>query len=130
MKHQLILDYSIPLGDLALFFDALDEGKALASACTECGKVAFPARMRCGACGSIGTKWKPLIGTAQILFRTDGGSGSFALVKFDGADTRSTVALINPERSETTGKLAASVGNAPGLWLTLGHEKEGDDDER
>ncbi len=126
MKYQMNLDYSIPPGDLAPYFEALQDGKALASECNGCGNVAFPARMQCGACCNSDIKWKPLNGTARVLFRTDGGSGSFALVKFDGADTHCTVGLINPERNTTFGKLAAPQGDAPGLWLALAEEKLGE----
>jgi hypothetical protein len=129
MKHQLKLNYSIPVGDLNPYFDALRDGKALASECNRCGKVAFPARIRCGACGDNNTTWKPLTGSAQILFRTDGGSGSFAIVKFDGADTCSTVALKNPDRNTTSGKLTAFVENSAGLCVDLGQKIQGEDDE-
>ena len=129
MKHQLNLDYTIPVGDLAPYFDALQDGKALASECSGCGHVAFPARTQCGACGDADSKWKPLTGVGQILFRTDGGSGSFALVKFDGADTSSTVALINPDCIATSVNLTAPKGNTAGLYVVLRQDIKGDDDE-
>ncbi|MEP2531500.1 zinc ribbon domain-containing protein [Shimia sp.] len=127
MKHRLTLDYSVPVGDLAPYFDALAEGKALASECSGCGFVAFPARNLCGACGCRDMKWRQLEGSARLLFRSDGNS-SFALVKFDGADTKSTVGLIHPERTTQTGELAAPLGDAPGLWLALADDNEGNDD--
>lgn len=126
MKYQLNLDYLVPLGDLAPYFEALQDGKAQASECNGCGNVCFPARAQCSACRTSEVKWKRLNGTARVLFRTDGASGSFALVKFDGADTHCTVGLINPERNTTFGKLAAPQGNAPGLWLALAEEKLGE----
>jgi uncharacterized OB-fold protein len=126
MKYQMTLDYTIPFGDLAPYFEALQVGKALASECIKCGYVAFPARINCGACGSENTKWTPLKGTAHIQFQTDGASDSFALVKFDGADTASTVGLLNPNQETTIGSLVAPRGDAPGLWveLTSEHEEE------
>ncbi|MBB5723997.1 putative OB-fold protein [Loktanella ponticola] len=119
MKHQLKLDYTIPFGGLQPYFDALHDGKALASACNSCGSVAFPARTQCGNCRSSDMKWVRLNGTARVLFRTDASAGSFALVKFDGADTSSTVALDNPENDAMFGTIVAPKDGAPGLWLTL-----------
>lgn len=124
MKYQMTLDYTIPFGDLAPYFEALQEGKALASECIKCGYVALPARTNCGACGGSDINWKTLTGTAQIQFRTDGGNDSFALVKFDGADTASTVGLLNPNQKTTIGTLVAPCGDAPGLWLELANEHE------
>ncbi|SOH92199.1 Rubredoxin-like zinc ribbon domain [Monaibacterium marinum] len=129
MKHHLGLDYTIPVGDLAPYFEALQAGNALASACGKCGHVAFPARAQCGACGATDLRWKPLTGRAQILFRTDAASSSYALVKFDGADSSSTVGLCNPEQKTSSGRLAVPIGDAAGLWLTLTDNK-GEEDER
>lgn len=128
MKYGLKLDYSISYGALDPYFDSLQEGVAMASQCGSCGQIAFPARAQCRACGSQSIIWKPLSGVAKILFRTDGSSGSFALVQFDGADTNSTVELANPEMKTTIGKLVAPEGDAPGLLLALMNEHEGDSD--
>ena len=119
MKYQMTLDYTIPFGDLQPYFDALRDGQALASKCDNCGIVAFPARIKCASCRDAPMQWTPLTGTAHVLFRTDANGGSYALVKFDGADTTSTVALKNPENNTTIGTLVAPMGDAPGLWLTL-----------
>jgi uncharacterized OB-fold protein len=119
MRHQLTLDYTIPFGDLQPYFDALHDGNAFASACNSCESVAFPARTQCGSCRSNDMKWVPLNGTARVLFRTDASAGSFALVKFDGADTSSTVALNNPENNAMFGTVVAPKDGTPGLWLTL-----------
>lgn len=129
MKHQLNLDYTVPVGDLNPYFEALSEGKALASACANCGNVAFPARAQCGSCRETNMKWKPLDGTAKILFRTDTSNAGFALVAFEGADTRTTVGIVNPEQTTIYGKLVPPVGDALGLWLALDNEKVRDDNE-
>jgi Rubredoxin-like zinc ribbon domain (DUF35_N) len=129
MKHRLILDYTIPPGDLAPYFEALQQGKAVASECSTCGQVAFPARAHCGACTGSGIGWVELNGTAHTLFRTNGPGGSFALVTFEGADTNSTVGLIHPQRQTTSGKLVAPTGEAPGLWLELSDDYAGEDDD-
>lgn len=130
MKHRLSLDYTIPAGDLAPYFTALQAGNALASECGKCGHVAFPARAQCGACCTVDMTWKPLSGRAQILFRTDTAASSYALVKFDGADSSSTVGLCNPEQKTSFGRLVAPVGDAAGLWLTLADNNKGEEDER
>lgn len=119
MKQQLILDYTIPVGDLAPYFDALQEGKALASKCSECGAVVFPARSGCVKCVGADIHWQELNGNAVVLFRTDGVGTSFALVQFDGAETQTTVAIKNPEIHTSFGLLIAPPNDAAGLWLEL-----------
>ena len=128
MKHRIALEYTIPTGDLTPYFEALQSGRALASECNHCGTVAFPARTTCGACGGA-VSWLALPGTAQILFRTDAGARSYALVKFDGVDTATTVALTNPENTALSGTLAVPLGDAPGLWLRLAQTPKGDEHE-
>lgn len=130
MKHRLTLDYTIPTGDLAPYFEALQLGKALASHCRTCGGVAFPARTHCAHCGAGGMRWQPLTGLARVVLRSEGPSGCFALVQFDGASTCSTVAILNPEQETLFGYLTAPIGDAPGLWLKLTDEIGGDDDGR
>lgn len=125
MKHQLNLDYTIPSGDLAPYFESLEAGKALASKCEGCGAVAFPARAQCLSCDGKAMHWHPLSGAAQVIFRTDGAKGSFALVRFEGADTQSTVAIANSEQRSDFGKLTKPVKDALGLWVKL--ERRNDD---
>lgn len=129
MKHRMDLDYTIAEGDLAPYFSALRAGQALASMCANCGTVCFPARSQCATCPDAPLTWRPLDGRATILMRTDGATGSFALVRFDGADTSSTVRLQNPHLTGRTGHVIAPVGDAAGLWLKI-EETEGEDDER
>jgi len=82
----------------------------------------------CGACGYNAFDWVELSGSAQIVWRTDGTQNSFALVKFDGADTTSTVGIVNPKITNTNGTLVAPQGDAPGLWLKLKDTLGGTDD--
>lgn len=119
MKLQINLNYSISEGDLKPYFDALQSGEALASACPHCRQVVYPARLVCNACGSQEMNWKTLCGTAQIIHRTDGAKTGFALVRFSGADTLTTVALANPESMAITGRLSVPIGERLGLWLEL-----------
>lgn len=130
MKHQLVLDYTVPVGDLAPYFEALHAGVALASKCNTCGAVAFPARTLCGVCVGNKMTWQELDGTGQVLFRTDTPSESFALVKFAGADTCSTVRLKNPEVTTTSGRLTSPDGDRPALWMELKAIDGGHDDRQ
>ncbi|MEP4197726.1 MAG: zinc ribbon domain-containing protein [Aliishimia sp.] len=125
MKHQMHLDYSIPEGALKPYFEALRVGNALASACQKCGHVAFPPRAMCASCGSDQMGWIALPGTAHVIHRTDGAAASFALVKFAGADTLSTVELLNASSIATTGTLEISADDQAGLRLKLTEIPEG-----
>ena len=130
MKHQLTLDYTIPVGDLTPYFEALVQGKALASKCGGCGLVAFPARTQCATCVGKDMQWHPLSGAAQVIYRTDSARSSFALVQFAGADTQSTVALSNPVYRTDCGALIAPPNNTHGLWLELTPDETRNDDVR
>ena len=145
MKYRMTLDYAIPSGILTPYFDALAEGRALASRCATCNHIAFPARTTCQRCAGQQINWIELAGTANILFRTDGPTGNFALVRFDGADTNSTVGLDIPEaqdglatpRPQTPtdagvlrGRLVRPPGAQPGLWLALLINNDENDNER
>ena len=119
MKHHISLDYTLPEGGLKPYFEALQRGDVLASKCASCGDVAYPVRVLCQACGTEPIDWVSLPGTATVVQRTDGQSTSYALVRFTGADTLSTVALINPTSQARTGRLSVPSGDRPGLWLKL-----------
>ena len=87
---KLELDYSYSLGDLKPYFDALREGKALASRCPKCGKTGFPPRLICDD-DHTSTEWQELEGTGCIVEMTtgkdaNGECASFALIRMDGAD--------------------------------------------
>ena len=119
MKLSLTLNYTLPEGGLAPYFDALRAGRARASRCGACGWVAFPPRIRCAECGGSEHSWVDLSGRASVALRTDGTEKSFALVRFEGADGMTTLALSNPDDTSETGRLIAPPGNRPGLWLQL-----------
>lgn len=127
MKHQVTLDYTIAEGGLKPYFDALEKSEVLASKCLGCGGITFPARIICGACGSDDVDWTALTGVADVVHRTDGAARSFALMKFAGADTLTTVALLNPRSCATTGRLKRHVDGLPGLWVELDEITEGND---
>lgn len=119
MKHQINLDYTIAEGGLKPYFDALGRSEVLASKCQGCGRIVFPARIICGACGSDEVEWTALTGVANVVHRTDGVGRSFALMKFAGADTLTTVALLNPRSGATSGRLKSHADGLPGLWVEL-----------
>lgn len=119
MKHQINLDYTIAEGGLKPYFDALGRSEVLASKCQRCGRIVFPARIICGACGSDEVEWTALTGVANVVHRTDGVGRSFALMKFAGADTLTTVALLNPRSGATSGRLKSHADGLPGLWVEL-----------
>ena len=131
MKYRMVLDYTIPEGTLAPYFDALRRGEAFASACRACDHVAYPARALCATCGADGPGWRALPGTARVVHRTgQGGQGDagFALVRFDGADTLATVALHNPASRAMTGTLMPADADRPGLRLKLDDTPRGESD--
>ena len=79
------LDYSYSLGDLKPYFDALQEGRALASECLECREVKFPPRLQCGKDGcEVG--WKELTGLGTIKRITVGRNETLAQIAMDGTD--------------------------------------------
>lgn len=127
MKHTINLEYTIAEGSLKPYFDALVSSKALASKCQACARVAFPARIICGTCKSDQVEWLALTGSATLVQRTDGPTHSFALMQFAGADTLSTVALLNPSIQSSTGRLQTPGDGRPGLWVNLDETSEGDD---
>lgn len=90
----LTLDYTLPSGWLKPWVDAVFEGRALARRCAACHRVSFAPLRQCD-CGERDGVWIELPGTAQIHFRTEGVDGSFALARFDGADTLATAILKN-----------------------------------
>lgn len=116
MDHRLVLDYSLTAGRLEPWIAALRHGKATGLSCSDCGKVSFPPVRRC-TCGSTQSKWVELVGTASIVERSDGDGSSFALAKFDGADTVATVRLQDPENNTDHRCLAAVPDGPPALVL-------------
>jgi len=126
VKYPINLQYTIAEGGLAPYFEALTRSEALASECKSCQRVAFPARMVCGACGSHQVQWTALSGLANLIYRTDGTELSFALVKFAGADTLSTVGLLNPGSQTTSGRLRSLANGQSGIWIELNETTDGD----
>ncbi len=123
MKHRVAFDYSLAEGELAGFLDGLREGKAIASHCRGCGRTSFPPARSCRCQRSDGTddalEPKHLSGGAEILVRTDGPGGAFALVRFDGADNMAVCRLADPSVTGRRGHLCGVGYELPGLVLEV-----------
>ncbi len=81
---KLELDYCYSLGEMKPYFDALQEGRALASRCPVCECVNFPPRLICESDRQKST-WFELTGLGTIKQLTAGRSETFAHVAMDGA---------------------------------------------
>ena len=121
ISHRLTLDYSLSPGWMTPFVDGLYKGKAVAARCSACSKVSFPP-LRCCDCGSTQYDWVELEEKADIVYRTDGADGSFALVQFAGADTHSVVKISGIPAGETAGRLLACGEGLPSIALGPDHE--------
>ncbi|MEO9517916.1 MAG: zinc ribbon domain-containing protein [Paracoccaceae bacterium] len=117
ISHHLALDYTLAPGWFAPFVDGLKQGAATGRHCSDCAKVSFPPVRVC-SCGSSNATWVVLSGRAEIIWRTDGSDGSFALARFEGANALSSVKLIDVGGDATHGQLIASEGDLPMLLLT------------
>ena len=126
MTDRLTLDYRLPKGRLAPFFEALARGEALAARCTCCGCVQFPPANACPRCGSAGADWCRLGGDARLLHRTETPDAAFALVRFHGADTAALVRLTDRTARGREGRLVAATEEAPALTLALTAETDED----
>ncbi|WP_223424524.1 Zn-ribbon domain-containing OB-fold protein [Tateyamaria pelophila] len=123
ISYPLSLNYSLAPGWLEPFVSGLETGAALARKCDACAAVSFPPLRVC-PCGATDATWVTLPGTARIELRTYGSDGAFGLVRFDGADTRATVRLVDIAPDEETGRIMASDAQRPMLCLTTMTAKE------
>ncbi|MEP6017672.1 MAG: hypothetical protein ABJ251_04195 [Paracoccaceae bacterium] len=117
ISHHLVLDYNLTSGWMMPFIEGVKAGVATGRHCSDCAKVSFPPLRIC-PCGSANGTWVALSGQAEIIWRTDGSDGSFALARFEGANTLSSVKLIDVSADTTHGQLIASDGDLPMLLLT------------
>ncbi|MEP3276751.1 MAG: hypothetical protein ABJN26_23135 [Stappiaceae bacterium] len=122
IPHDVRLTYSLSPGWMTPFVEGLSKGDAVARRCARCAFVSFPPIRTC-ECGTAEGNWVTLSGTADICFRTHGSAGDFALVAFDGADTKSVVRLEKFPLVQTAGKLLPQEIPLPALVL---HPVKGD----
>ena len=116
IQFALSLEYSLHSGWLAPFVDAIRKGEAMAWQCSGCERVSFPPARVC-ACGGRRGDWTHLSGLADIDWRTQGEDGAFALVKFDGAHTRSVVRLRDLGSEDRRGRLINTGSDIPQLVI-------------
>lgn len=123
MKHRVSLDYALGEGELADYLDGLREGKAIASHCRDSGRTCFPPEQSFRGQQMDGEDEGldkiHLSGRAEILVRTDGSGGAFALARFDGADNMAVCRLANPDADGRRGQLCAVEDELPGLVLEI-----------
>ena len=121
MKHRLTLDYRLGEGALAPYLDGLREGRAEAHQCRNCQRVTFPPERACVCAQGSGDThtWTTLAGTADIIHRTGGPEGAFALVRFSGADNSAIGRITNPGVEGDKARLIAAAGDLPGLMLEI-----------
>ena len=116
IDHTLVLEYKLNAGWLAPYVDGLRDGKLIARQCAACSRTSLPPVRSC-ICGNSDGLWKTLDGTARILQRTTGTDGDFAMVRFDGADTLTVVALDSVSSSATKAIIKPTSGDLPQLIL-------------
>ncbi len=121
IDYQLTLEYTLQSGWLEPFVRGLQQGIATARRCTSCEKTSYPPIRVC-KCNHTGGEWVRLSGEAHIVHRCDGSEGSFALVQFIGADTRTVVRLENMPEPDAIGYLKSpltkNANDKPVLVLT------------
>jgi len=108
IDHRLTLDYELQAGWLEPFVQGLKKGSAIARRCSSCNKTTFPPIRVCD-CDHVHGEWIRLSGKAQIVYRSEGVDGSFALVQFEGADTKTVVRLQAMTDSDAVGYLQSAI---------------------
>ena len=56
-SRSITLSYEIPVSKIARFWEALGEGKVLATRCKRCGRRMFPPQAACDKCHSEDIEW-------------------------------------------------------------------------
>lgn len=116
INHTLTLDYRLAPGWLAPFIQGVLEGRVIARQCDGCKHTSFPPERVCG-CGRTDARWIQLSGRADLIHRTHGSDGDFALARFEGAHTHTVVKLSGFKPSQNTGELRELTQSPPALIL-------------
>jgi len=66
-SRTLSLTYEIPVSKIAKFWEALAEGKVLATACRKCGRRMFPPQAVCDRCQSEDVEWFEVKGVGEVM---------------------------------------------------------------
>lgn len=69
-QRELTLRYEMPVGEIYPFFKGLEEGKVLASKCSNCNTLYFPPQAACPKCRGGNMAWVDLGGEAELLAYT------------------------------------------------------------
>ena len=116
VREQAInLPFNFAAGELgSRFLAALrDDRRILASRCPSCDRVVCPARSLCPRCGGALSEQLVAVGPGgELLSWTEvPGTGSFGLVRLDGADAAIVHRLIPPPSSVVRGSPAERSSN-------------------
>ncbi len=122
-ESENVLRHRTGSGWLGPHLAALGRCEALGRKCKKCGGVSFPPVRACD-CWHTEGEWVKLDGTAEIIARTDGSDGSFALVRFAGATKNAVACLHGLPEGATEGVLVPHCGELPHICLGA-KEKEG-----
>lgn len=117
MKHRIILDYDLGEGWLAPWINGLRNGRAVASQCQGCNTARFPPLRVCTTCRTPSENWVELSGRANVLIRSSGCDGDFALVHFEGAKGAAVVRAEQLSDTAAHGHLSACPEGPPILQL-------------
>ena len=119
----LTLRYTHPLGALAPYFRGLEQGRAVASRCTTCGRTWFPPRLSCPAHGT--TNWVELSGRGRVVsvtvtdsvlpFTSVRARHVFALIALDGAENHAFGRIAGAPAAACAG-LVVRLMRAAGTW--------------
>ncbi len=66
-RRSLELKYQIPMGKIDKFFEALEQGKVLATKCKICGKTYFPPQGDCPECRKSEMDWVEVQNDGTLL---------------------------------------------------------------
>ena len=116
IKQKLDLNYTLSFGKMTRWVIGLSEGKAIALKCSQCEKSSFPPQRICD-CRSSKNEWIELNGKANILVKTSGVDGDFAIAKFEGSDNSAVVRLKGFKINEINGKISSCNLSQPSLNL-------------
>ena len=65
--REMAFRYLLPVSRVKRFFEALEEGKMLATRCSRCGAAYFPPQADCSSCGSSDMEWFEINGRGRLL---------------------------------------------------------------
>lgn len=68
--REIDLRYQIPVKNVMKFFEALRDGKVLATKCPKCGTVYFPPQFDCPKCMVSGLEWVEMPNEGELLTYT------------------------------------------------------------